>query len=588
MPENNSEEYSPLTDKASKTDLLNINKNIKGLSKFIIECNTPMTISIQGEWGAGKSSIMKQIQEEINNNNGDSKISDIWFDTWQFSQFTFDDQLPIIFLERLVNKIAKDSNSKKGKQLKKMIQDIGKPLVRTGKVGINAFTQKNFNISLFGNSKGESAEKIFESMEKLKSKFESVVKELNQEKFIIYIDDLDRLDPKKAVELLEVLKVFLDVKKCVFVLAIDHEIVIRGVANKYKFDMNNPDEFKKGEQFFDKIIQVPYSVPIVDYDIKGIIKKLLQVEDLENSTRDLKDYETLIISSIGRNPRSIKRVVNMFKLSSLIKEVDENNDQEIKEKDANESMLLFMFTCMQNSYFEIYSYIINNSNTYENNIKNLLEKEIEEEYLNKIELEEELDRVGSKDFLIKVKDIVDRLGKNKEDILEKVANYSKTTYIKTKMDKVKIESKWDVFNNFDELIKNHYQKNNEKSDYPRLNREEVKTVFDIISEIFDELNQDKTIEYKSQPHGSRSTIQFKRGEKTAIADFQLDKETFSVEIPTGKKLKNNKDLKEILAKYGLELPDRRLNLKRKDFNVLEDDEKIEDFKNIIRIIIINK
>lgn len=50
-----------LTDEAATVDLFNINKHLDGLSRFIKACNTPMTISIQGSWGSGKTSIMKMV-----------------------------------------------------------------------------------------------------------------------------------------------------------------------------------------------------------------------------------------------------------------------------------------------------------------------------------------------------------------------------------------------------------------------------------------------------------------------------------------------------------------------------------------------
>lgn len=50
---------------------------------------------------------------------------------------------------------------------------------------------------------------------------------------VIFVDDLDRLQPAKAVELLEVLKVFLDCEKCVYVLAVDYEVVTQGIKQKF-------------------------------------------------------------------------------------------------------------------------------------------------------------------------------------------------------------------------------------------------------------------------------------------------------------------------------------------------------------------
>jgi ABC-type lipoprotein export system ATPase subunit len=59
--------YSGYTDRPAVTineDLFNIEKYIQGLSRFILECNTPMTIAIQGDWGSGKTSFMNMIKGE--------------------------------------------------------------------------------------------------------------------------------------------------------------------------------------------------------------------------------------------------------------------------------------------------------------------------------------------------------------------------------------------------------------------------------------------------------------------------------------------------------------------------------------------
>ena len=52
--------------------------------------------------------------------------------------------------------------------------------------------------------------------------------------FTFYIDDLDRIDPPVAVEILELLKNIFDLNKCVFILAIDYDVVIKGLKSRLK------------------------------------------------------------------------------------------------------------------------------------------------------------------------------------------------------------------------------------------------------------------------------------------------------------------------------------------------------------------
>lgn len=78
-----------------------------------------------------------------------------------------------------------------------------------------------------------------------------------KDRAVILVDALGRLQPAKAVELLEVLKLFLDCDKSVFVLAINYAVVSQGIKQKYGDSLGND----KGRSFFDKIIQVLFKMP---------------------------------------------------------------------------------------------------------------------------------------------------------------------------------------------------------------------------------------------------------------------------------------------------------------------------------------
>ncbi len=43
-------------------DTFGIRSYVDGLCRFILNCDTPMTISIQGDWGSGKTSMMNMIE----------------------------------------------------------------------------------------------------------------------------------------------------------------------------------------------------------------------------------------------------------------------------------------------------------------------------------------------------------------------------------------------------------------------------------------------------------------------------------------------------------------------------------------------
>jgi hypothetical protein len=148
-----------------------------------------------------------------------------------------------------------------------------------------------------------------------------------------------------------VLKIFLDCEKCVFVLAIDYNVVVSGVKSKYGTDFDE----NKGRSFFDKISQVPFKMPVAQYDISTFVKKTYEaVTATQAGEKDIANYVALINSSIGSNPRSMKRLFNSYFL--LLKVVDKN----LLDKDSLSKKALFAILCMQQHFESLYNHIVSN------------------------------------------------------------------------------------------------------------------------------------------------------------------------------------------------------------------------------------
>ena len=323
-------------------DALEVHKYVKGISNFIVECPTPMTIAIQGGWGSGKTSLMNLVEENIAGKN--KPIINISVNTWQYSQFKMDDQLSISLIQNIIRKLNQKAVSKKetivykGKDLLKLLSSIAIYQVGGENASAIASNFSNPDISDFSSL-----------VEKLKNDLDEYVDELiaNQfERIVVYIDDLDRLEPKRAVELLEVLKNFFDCQHIVWVLAIDYDVIYRGVQAKYP---GISDE--KSKKFFDKLIQVPFQVPIQQYNIGGLVTKLL---GKDYSKEDNLKLVSLITQSIGRNPREIKRLFNTFILNTKMMD-----DEKI---DITQRIMLIAILTMQVAYEDVYNYLLSRRN----------------------------------------------------------------------------------------------------------------------------------------------------------------------------------------------------------------------------------
>lgn len=342
------------TDEAATEDIFGIGDYINGLAQFISKCNTPMTISVQGAWGTGKTSVMKIIESGL-----DKNIKNVWFNTWQFSQFNMQDELALSLLSCLVSELdIKDEGMKKGlSALKTAATNVAKNAVYMlveNKVGGQAAETAKALLDGPENTGTDTAGEI----KRLRERFSICVKDsLDREKkdrVVIFIDDLDRLEPKRAVELLEVLKIFLDCPSCVFVLAIDYDVVCRGVADKYGFSYDKAEENEKGKSFFDKIIQVPFKMPVARYNIRKYVESCFEKIGLKTTEEaELDAYVDLISSSVGTNPRAMKRLFNAFQLLTIVA------GDSIKSQKSRQ--LLFAILCLQYCSEPVYNYIVQNS-----------------------------------------------------------------------------------------------------------------------------------------------------------------------------------------------------------------------------------
>lgn len=298
-------------------DLLNTQKYVDALVKFAGNCCTPMSVALQGDWGTGKTSFINRMQYALRNQE---KIKTVYFNTWQYSQFNSPNDLYTSFvvclIESLSNQLDKGTPGNFSEKAKKFVGflvgaglDVGRQIIDE-KVGIdikkiqtgaesliNQITQKNKTIT------------------ELKNTFSSLIADVAGQdgRVIVFIDDLDRLNPEVAVALLETIKIFMDVEKCVFVLAIDYDVVVRGIRKKYGSDM---DDFKC-RSFFDKIIQLPFRMPTEKY----VINKMLESTPVGKKIHEYTEIVcNLIKDTLGPNPRTLKRVINSFELLSLVEE----------------------------------------------------------------------------------------------------------------------------------------------------------------------------------------------------------------------------------------------------------------------------
>ncbi len=334
-----------------ESDLLESEKYANALTSFILESDTPLTIGMQGEWGTGKTSLMYMIREKLDSfSKENDAIATSWVNTWEYSMFKGVDQTTPAVLKGMLEKLKESCGGHwpRHGEMKQKITKVGSFLGNVANQIVSSQTGVDVK-----NAAGAESDELIADIAKIKADIKDVISILLSDennpykKVVFFIDDLDRINPKDAVEVLESLKNIFDIDSCIFIIAIDYEVVVKGLEDKFGKKTNeNEREFRS---FFDKIIQVPFSMPTGAYDIENFLNKKLHDLGITIDTKILPKYVKVVRNTVGFNPRSLKRYLNTF---SLLKKILEISDEGKINEDHD--FVLFNLIGIQISYPKVF------------------------------------------------------------------------------------------------------------------------------------------------------------------------------------------------------------------------------------------
>ena len=278
-------------------DILRIGGIVDAVTNQIINNSNPegTVYSIYGCWGSGKSSLINLVKEKIQNSDVSNEIKISEFKCWWLKD---EEKIRIEFLNHLMDQI-KNSNQK---EIEKLFRKIA--LFFAKQSAISSINFLGQFLGIFGNLGAKVINYIskhtrlipqnLDAIDKHFNELFGILEESSSKRFLIIIDDIDRLLPTQSLTLFNLIKTVGRLPNYSYLIAYDRQIVENLISKKF------PSE---GPHFLEKIIQIGFEIPVPSKKLlKGIllkqITKFLTRLDYQNDPYFKEIFDQLILPNI--------------------------------------------------------------------------------------------------------------------------------------------------------------------------------------------------------------------------------------------------------------------------------------------------
>jgi len=267
-------------------DLLGREKFVGGLYKEITNFpfGDPFVFGLYGSWGEGKTSIINLLRDKFKENE-DFLI--VYFDPWHFKD---EEAILAAFYNQVEHTISQ----------RFVFPGLKKTFIKYRKLISLGLSQAGIKIDL---SYPE------ESLEEIRQGIESYIIQ-TKKKIIIFIDDIDRLQPREVLLIFKLVRLNAKFQNTIFLLSFDPIVV----QNYLKDNLNADSEF------LEKIVQKPVPLPaieqrdidqLLDVHIDKLFNELaIPKENREKFEKDLPFIYQTQIRKLFKTLRHVKRYLN--------------------------------------------------------------------------------------------------------------------------------------------------------------------------------------------------------------------------------------------------------------------------------------
>ncbi len=282
------------------------------LANAIISNDKTHVYGLNAPWGSGKTTIMKEAEKKLRK---DPNCILTWFGAWSIESSDYPISSMIEAIRDALSKHpihAQSPLKKVAYQLREFCLDCGlEKLSLWGSLWDRRMVTQAGHINY---------QRVARALKQLET-------DCSSHKIVVFIDDIDRCDPSKAIDLLDSLKSIFNQNLFIFVVAYDRKLIETHIQNMFaerqKISANAADAHQQAAAYLDKIIQTEIEVPTLHESFEEFIDKLTQEDsDIGQILEMLRmpDYQLLFKSCLKSNPRSTIKIINQVKIDGFLHE----------------------------------------------------------------------------------------------------------------------------------------------------------------------------------------------------------------------------------------------------------------------------
>ena len=286
------------------------------IATSIVTIKNPIgtTIAINGPWGAGKSSAVNLIRNQLDL-KANKNLTVVDFKCWWYRG---EEALTLAFLQELNQAIKRSL----GDKVKRLIPKIGQHILQAGPVigtAVSLAATGGWSGLIPGST--DFLKRFFPEGDSLEKTFKELSKALNSQehRFLVIIDDIDRLSPDEAIAIFRLLKSVGRLPNVMYLVVFDRQLADKAVAERY------PSE---GPHFLEKIIQASFELPApsqtdLNNAVLAAAGKIFGEAADDLIVRFMNIFYDVIASYI-MTPRHVTRLVNAISVTwpAVANEVD--------------------------------------------------------------------------------------------------------------------------------------------------------------------------------------------------------------------------------------------------------------------------